>query len=150
MTRSVSMTFGMHHHLPRIDVLRWFQDVLAIHVYDLMWWMDTLYFFTGAQSNSQDAWWHWTRLVISTPVRLRGNNDHHFIANFLQLKVLICKDCLLLWNYLHRSKDCHEWLKRHRRSYLSSKILAVLEEPRSLLGWVKLFWHHVHLDGENI
>lgn len=25
-------------------------------------------------------------------------------------------------------KDCHDWLKRHRRSFLSSKILAMLEE----------------------
>ena len=29
------------------------------------------------------------------------------------------------------SQDCHEWLKRHRKSFLSSKIVAMLEAAES-------------------
>ncbi|CAK9084559.1 unnamed protein product [Durusdinium trenchii] len=32
------------------------------------------------------------------------------------------------------SQDCHDWLKRHRRSFLSSKILAMLEDQERTHG----------------
>lgn len=36
--------------------------------------------------------------------------------------------------HLHDSQDCHEWLKRHRKSFLSSKIVAMLEDEEQTHG----------------
>lgn len=44
------------------------------------------------------------------------------------------------------SQDCHEWLKRHRKSFLSSKIVAMLEAAESskqqMVGGIVTHWRY--------